>query len=242
MSGSGESDFMVDALAPSFRRYRNLCCGNLGLSTLRMLQYEVLSQHSFKGKVLDFGGGKKISYYDLIECSHYDSVNIDPKIEPTWVTRVGETLPCEDNYYDSVVSLNTFEHIFDTQFVIREIARVLKPGGEFVLSTPFLFPIHGHPDDFFRPTPNWWRQSLLQAEFDNIRVMPLTWGPFSCGAICSGIPGPFRSIRRHISLLLDILVEKVRARRHRNQTTDGAVRAAQNYVSGLFVWANKKYP
>ena len=47
-----------------------------------------------------------------------------------------EKLPYEENAIDIVTALDVIEHVFDPLFFLREIHRVLKPGGQLVLSTP----------------------------------------------------------------------------------------------------------
>lgn len=48
---------------------------------------------------------------------------------------VGEDLPYEDHGFDAVVCVDVLEHVRDLQQVIREIARVLRPGGLFLFDT-----------------------------------------------------------------------------------------------------------
>jgi len=45
-------------------------------------------------------------------------------------------LPFKDGQFDTVVSFQVIEHIADTEAYLSEIARVLKPGGTFVVATP----------------------------------------------------------------------------------------------------------
>ena len=45
-------------------------------------------------------------------------------------------LDFEDNSFDYVVSFQVIEHIEDDHSFVKEVARVLKPGGKFVVSTP----------------------------------------------------------------------------------------------------------
>ncbi|NOR86233.1 MAG: methyltransferase domain-containing protein [Bacteroidales bacterium] len=45
-------------------------------------------------------------------------------------------LGIEDNTFDFVVSFQVIEHIEDDEFFSRELYRVLKPGGQLILTTP----------------------------------------------------------------------------------------------------------
>lgn len=47
-----------------------------------------------------------------------------------------QQLPFEDNVFDLVVSLETMEHVDDAEAFLKEIKRVLKPGGIVILSCP----------------------------------------------------------------------------------------------------------
>jgi len=53
-------------------------------------------------------------------------------------------LPLKDNSFDVVLSLETIEHMPYPQTFIKELYRVLKPGGELILSTPNVLwePVH----------------------------------------------------------------------------------------------------
>ena len=49
---------------------------------------------------------------------------------------VGEALPFADETFDVVLCLETLEHVFHPDEVGREVMRVLKPGGECMITTP----------------------------------------------------------------------------------------------------------
>ena len=53
-------------------------------------------------------------------------------------------LPFEDRYFDLVATYETIEHISDVGTFVRELARVLKPGGIMVLTCPNILwePMH----------------------------------------------------------------------------------------------------
>lgn len=58
----------------------------------------------------------------------------------------GEALPLPGEYFDLVLSHEVLEHVQDDQAAIREIVRVLRPGGRLVLFVPnrgYPFETHG---------------------------------------------------------------------------------------------------
>ena len=189
---------------PSFKRYKKLFLDEKqNLSILRTLQYEMLKKVSLGKNVLDFGGGNKAKYHHIISYDSYQSINIDPNIQPTWITKVGEPFPSPKNHYDTVMALNVLEHVYDAEFVLKEVYKSLKPGGNFISSTPFLFPIHAHPNDYFRPTSSWLKEALENVRFKNITVTPLVWGKFSTAQTASELAS--KKIFVHLFLILDIL-------------------------------------
>ncbi|WP_135506569.1 bifunctional 2-polyprenyl-6-hydroxyphenol methylase/3-demethylubiquinol 3-O-methyltransferase UbiG [Roseovarius aestuariivivens] len=50
-------------------------------------------------------------------------------------TGVGEDLPYRDAAFDTVVCVDVLEHVSDLDQVLREVMRVLKPGGLFLFDT-----------------------------------------------------------------------------------------------------------
>lgn len=58
----------------------------------------------------------------------------------------------EDNSVDFVISISVLEHVTYPQKVVKEMHRILKPGGLVYISVPFIFPFHADPSDFYRFT------------------------------------------------------------------------------------------
>ena len=48
----------------------------------------------------------------------------------------GERLPFEDAAFDAVVSFQVIEHVPGDRMYVSEVSRVLRPGGQLVLTTP----------------------------------------------------------------------------------------------------------
>lgn len=54
----------------------------------------------------------------------------------------------------SILCLDTLEHVFEVERAVQEMIRILAPGGIMALSVPMNFPIHDYPDDYWRLTPS----------------------------------------------------------------------------------------
>jgi SAM-dependent methyltransferase len=66
-------------------------------------------------------------------------------------------LDFKDNEFDLIFMIATMEHVFDPIFAIKEVARVLKPGGEFIIEVPNIVFLP-HRIKFFlgiRPRTSW---------------------------------------------------------------------------------------
>ena len=50
----------------------------------------------------------------------------------------GEVSPAESNSYDVVIAGEVIEHLIDTDHFLKEIKRMLKPGGMLIITTPNL--------------------------------------------------------------------------------------------------------
>lgn len=126
----------------------------------RMNLYEMLASEAalYKDsvdrdqKVLNIGSGGQI--YQVIKqvCGSVIQVDIDPDRKPDVVADVCSMEMFEDSSIDAVFMMEVLEHVKEPKAALLEIQRVLKPGGKLIMSTPFIFPIHDAPYDFYRFT------------------------------------------------------------------------------------------
>jgi len=61
-------------------------------------------------------------------------------------------LPFASGSFDAVLCTQVLEHVAEPQLVLREVCRVLKPGGRLFLSAPQSWHQHQKPHDYYRYT------------------------------------------------------------------------------------------
>lgn len=106
------------------------------------------------GKLLDFGCGSK-PYRSLFQVDEYIGLDFENPGHPHVNEQIdvfydGKRIPFADSSFDSVFSSEVFEHVFNLPEVLREINRVLKPGGLMLATCPFAIGEHEVPNDFAR--------------------------------------------------------------------------------------------
>jgi len=74
------------------------------------------------------------------------------KSENIDVVGSAESIPFEDETFDSIVCTQVFEHLKNPQKAAAEISRVLKKGGSCLLTVPQVNELHSEPNDYFRYT------------------------------------------------------------------------------------------
>ncbi|MFO7321840.1 MAG: class I SAM-dependent methyltransferase [Chloroflexota bacterium] len=66
---------------------------------------------------------------------------------PHALVAAAEAIPYADNLFDTILSHEVLEHVQDDRAAVREMVRVLKPGGRIVIFVPnrwYPFETHGH--------------------------------------------------------------------------------------------------
>ena len=81
-------------------------------------------------------------------------------------------LPIREQSFDVVLCSEVLEHVYDHSLAITEIYRVLKKGGEAILTIPMLYHIHGDPEDYGRYTESYLLRKFTESGFTSVKIIP----------------------------------------------------------------------
>lgn len=128
-------------------------------------------------RVLDAGAGEG-QYAPLFNAHRYVGVDLaigDEEWNYASLDAVANlsALPFRDGAFDAALNIVTLEHLRDPALALREIARTLRAGGEFLLVAPHEWEVHQSPHDFFRYTRHGLEHLLTQAGFAEIQIVPV---------------------------------------------------------------------
>lgn len=123
-----------------------------------------------QGKMMDFGCGSKPYQSVFGHLTEYIGVDYDGEghshaHESIDVFYDGKTIPFQDQTFDSVLCSEVFEHLFELEAILKEVNRVMKPGGKMLVTCPFAWNLHESPVDYARYTPFALEQIFAKAGF-----------------------------------------------------------------------------
>jgi SAM-dependent methyltransferase len=118
----------------------------------RFLKYQ-------KGFVINLGSGNNVLGKDVINVDMFDYKNVS-------IIADIHALPFFAGTVDAVFNIVVLEHVQCPQKVLKEIFRVLKPGGVIFSAIPFMQPYHASPHDYQRYTLKGIR--YLHKDFESI--------------------------------------------------------------------------
>ncbi|MEK7662210.1 MAG: methyltransferase domain-containing protein [Patescibacteria group bacterium] len=172
--------------------------------------YKTFSVIELGGNVLDVGGSRRADYHRLFKGSpRFYTANLDVAEKPDILCDLEKGIPAPGEQYDGIISLNTIEHLYDARAVLKEMFRVLKPGGAIVVAVPFLVQIHPSPRDYARYSGESLERFLKEAGFNNIKIVSIGRGPFTaCSQILHNTLAiaPLRIITYIIAMALDSIL------------------------------------
>lgn len=100
---------------------------------------------SCDGLCLNIGSGNCLRELEVVNVDMMDYENVDIVCDI-------HHLPFKDNSIDAIMSVAVLEHVREPAVVLKELHRVLKPGGRVFSAIPFMQPFHASPHDYQRYT------------------------------------------------------------------------------------------
>lgn len=158
--------------------YFNLLFSNN--SILRIIQNDEFKKFKFNGLCLEFGANHKIKRNFLKSNSKkYKTVysNIDKKNKNFLYLDLKKKTNHKKKY-NNIIIFNVLEHISDINIPLKNLHFLLKKNGKIFGSTPFIYRVHGAPNDYQRFTKAYLKNILVKNKFTNIYINELGSGPF----------------------------------------------------------------
>jgi SAM-dependent methyltransferase len=106
-----------------------------------------------QARVLDAGAGTR-PHAIFFKRQHYESCDMPGGFyeQKHDFECLLHEIPKPAETYDAVILTQVLEHVPNPAAVLRELRRILKPGGRILLSVPLNCPLHGEPYHFFQFT------------------------------------------------------------------------------------------
>ncbi len=144
-------------------RYSNIALTGLG----RKLEGKILDVGAGTGYGVRFLDGTKTTYIptDLLGGRDPSDSTISKRAEKIGIYCSANELPFLDGCIDGIMMISVLEHLKNPHRSLKEAYRLLAPGGNVLVATPFAFPVHGYPLDFHRWTREGLRSEIESAGF-----------------------------------------------------------------------------
>jgi SAM-dependent methyltransferase len=82
-------------------------------------------------------------------------------------------LPFPNGAFDACINIVTMEHVREPACALREIERILAPGGRLLMIVPHEWEVHQSPHDYFRYTRHGVAYLLGKAGFAEFAIEPV---------------------------------------------------------------------
>jgi len=110
-----------------------------------------------------------------------------------------EAIPVDDASFDVVLCLQVLEHVPSPAAAVRELRRIVRPGGRVLASTHGIYPFHPNPEDLWR-----WTHTGLERLFEEN-------GPWSSVSVRPGA-GTAGTLAMLVAHVVDLLFKRARIR------------------------------
>jgi 2-polyprenyl-3-methyl-5-hydroxy-6-metoxy-1,4-benzoquinol methylase len=119
--------------------------GGISSDAIYAAIYRVIISRQLQGNVLDYGAGvgnlsRRLLY--LQRFGHVSAADILPASpdlvgKVKWIQQdLNSTLENHDEFFDVVIAAEVIEHLENPRAMVRDLYRILRPGGTAIITTP----------------------------------------------------------------------------------------------------------
>ena len=180
-------------------------------SILRILQKNEFRKYKLSGKCLEFGANHKIQRNFLYKDSEKYQIfysNIDNKNKLFIKINLIKKLTHKKKY-KNIIIFNVLEHLSEVNIAFKNLNSLLDSKGKILGSTPFLYRVHGAPNDYNRFTKSYLQKILKEKKFTNIKINEIGLGPFLASFSLLRSFLKYLPIIYQILLILVIIMDKI---------------------------------
>lgn len=130
------------------------------------------------GRLIDVGCGTKpyeslfapfVDSYFGVDYPQTMETNYGAQTKADFFADCSET-GLRDCSFDTLLSTQVIEHIYDTRKFIKECYRILAPGGIGIFTIPFVWQCHSEPYDFYRFTRHSIQRLFSESGFEVFKI------------------------------------------------------------------------
>lgn len=200
----------------------------------------------FGANLLDIGCGKMPYRAYILEKSNvkvYTGIDIegslvyDKNVQPD-LRWDGRTIPLSGGSYETAMATEVLEHCPEPEIVLKEIHRILKPGGIFFFTVPFLWNLHEVPHDEYRYTPFSLERHLKNSGFAEVQIFPMG-GWHASMAQMLGLWVRRAPMRQVIKTILSFFLKPIMRYLIRKDHLIKTGFKEGQMITGLYGWAKK---
>lgn len=120
---------------------------------------------------MDIGSGPNGGRYkEFFTGTDYVTLDINPDYNAD-IIGSAEKIPMPNGSFDSIVCFQVLDDLKNPAEAVKEMRRVLKPGGHGLISVPQSNELHDEPNDYFRFTKYGISILLSEAGLDIVKIL-----------------------------------------------------------------------
>jgi len=126
------------------------------------------------GRVLEVGSGQRrrgVAFQSAVDLAPPECEFVMTDVDPANGHRLLDVTRPEPSWgeFDAILCCNVLEHVFDLEAALKGLRSLVREDGHVFASTPFVYPLHDEPTDFWRPTQHALRE-LFERHWTDVSV------------------------------------------------------------------------